>query len=184
MSSSPSVLGPAGGLGRLNDVLHPTGRHGRKPAQGSTMLVRGRRRRRQSRPDRRRRAVYALHASCPVPTCRPRAGSGLAPGLLAPYFSPGAACGLQGRSKARPNGTRLEYGTKSQVSWRPALVRAARPAGQLRARAARRAELWAVSRPARAKWPTASTSMCRALARGSVARAGCTSAAPYGLGVP
>ena len=157
MSSSPSVLDPAEGLGRLNDVLHPTGRPGRKPAQGSTM-VRGRR-----RGGRRRRAVYALRASCPVPTCRPRAGSRLTPGLLAPYFSRGAACCLQGRSKARarPNalGLRdLDYGTKGHVSRRPALVRAARPAGQLYARAARRAELWAVPRPARAKW--APPSMC------------------------
>ena len=104
MSSSPSVLDPAGGLGCLNDVLHPTGRPGRKPAQGSTM-VRGRRR----RGGRRRRAVYALRASCPVPTCRPRAGSRLTPGLLAPYFSAGAACCLQGRSKAGLGQTRLEY---------------------------------------------------------------------------
>ena len=153
MSSSPSVLDPAEGLGRLNDVLHPTGRPGRKPAQGSTM-VRGRRR----RGGRRRRAVYALPASCPVPTCRPRAGSRLTTGLLAPYFSPGAACCLQGRSKAGLGPTRLEYGTKGHVWRRPALVRAARPAGQLYARAARRAELWAVPRPARAKW--APPSMC------------------------
>ena len=162
MSSSPSVLGPAGGLGRLNDVLNPTGRPGRKPAQGSTM-VRGRRR----RGGRRRRAVYALRASCPVPTCRPRAGSRLTTGLLAPYFSPGAACCLQGRSKAGALGqTRLEYGTKGHVSRRPALVRATRPAGQLHARAARRAELWAVPRPARAEWAPPSMCECAELSLG------------------
>ena len=155
MSPSPSVLGPAGGgwvvsmvcFIRLED---PAEKQRKGPA-----LVRGRRRRRQSRRDRRRRAVYALRASCPVPTCRPRAGSRLTPGLLAPYFSPGAACCLQGRSKAGLGPTRLEYGT---VSRRPALVRATQPAAQLHARAARRAELWAVSRPARAKW--APPSMC------------------------
>ena len=174
MSSSPSVLGPAGGLGRLNDVLNPTGRPGRKPAQGSTM-VRGRRR----RGGRRRRAVYALRASCPVPTCRPRAGSRLTTGLLAPYLSPGAACCLQGRSKAGLGQTRLDYGTKGHVWRRPALVRAARPAGQLHARAARRAELWASSRPARAKCAPPSICECAELSLGPDFDALRLAAAPY-----
>ena len=174
MSSSPSVLGPAGGLGRLNDVLNPTGRPGRKPAQGSTM-VRGRRR----RGGRRRRAVYALRASCPVPTCRPRARSRLTPGLLAPYFSPGAACCLQGR-EARQGSAKRAWSTGPRVaSRRPALVRAARPAGQLHARAARRAELWAGSRPARAKCAPPSICECAELSLGPDFDALRLAAAPY-----
>ena len=167
MSSSPSVLGPAGGLGRLNDVLNPTGRPGRKPAQGSTM-VRGRRR----RGGRRRRAVYALRASCPVPTCRPRAGSRLTTGLLAPYFSPGAACCLQGRSKAGALGqTRLEYGTKGGVEAAcPRASRAARRAASCASRPTCRA-LGGLEASARQVRSTVYMRMCRALSRPGFRRA-------------
>ena len=129
MSSSPSVLGPAGGLGRLNDVLHPTGRHGRKPAQGSTM-VRGRRRR--GGPA----AASCLCASRELPCADVPApgGLGVGPWATRPLLQSGSS--LRSSRQKQGSAKRNALGVRDQES---SLVAACPRASRAARRAASRA---------------------------------------------
>ena len=174
MSSSLSVLGPAGALRRLNDVLHPTGRPSRKPAQGSTMLVRGRRRRwqsrrgrrrrRQSRRDRRRRAVY-LCASRELP-CR-RAERGRARGWPLGYSPPTSVREQLAVFKAKARqGSAKRVGVRDQGSSLEAACPRASHAARRAASRASRPTCRALGGPeagARQVGSTVYVRMCRAL---------------------